>query len=78
MLLGTNTSVSLGRLPFIDRSQAPNGRLCRVAVTGLGAFVPGYHYEGSRSKSSRMRNGFTHNIIIMRSKTHKRVKFSAF
>ena len=30
----------------VDRSQAPNGRLCRVAVTDLGEFAPAVTIRG--------------------------------
>ena len=38
----------------IDRSQARNGRLCRVVVTDFGEFAgTGYHYKGPRSSRVR-------------------------
>ena len=46
----------------IDRSQAQNGRLCRVAGTDLGDFAPAITIRGLRS--FRMHSGFTHDIYV--------------
>ena len=47
VLYNKKKAIHQNRFPaYIDRSQARNGRLCRVAVTDFGEFAPAIAFRG--------------------------------